>query len=311
MDYSSEQMDVDFSNLAPYVRFVQKYEGDDTYKLPRRIIYDYEIVLVLQGKWIYTIDNQGYEVNAGDMLIVPPYIQHSCYVPKGESIQYYAIHFDLVYLGKKFDFSADEIYNSVDYQHIDFVPVDDELTERPLVEFSEVKLPYWVQLKEPFLVVSHFQEALTTFTEKPYGYMISLRCTMLKIIGFILKELTTSNGVDKQHSHQEEVTATIQYMYEHLTEEIDFNDIAHSLFLSPNYFRTLFKQATGKSTVEYLTSIRLEKAKALMQAGNLTIKAISEAVGYNDLQYFSKTFKKFEGLSPKGYVHSLSIHPLR
>ncbi len=57
--------------------------------------------------------------------------------------------------------------------------------------------------------------------------------------------------------------------------------------------------------VEYVTFIRLEKAKGLMQEGKLSIKAISEIVGYHDLQYFSKIFKKFEGLSPKGYVYSL------
>ncbi|MNU01785.1 HTH-type transcriptional activator Btr [compost metagenome] len=72
------------------------------------------------------------------------------------------------------------------------------------------------------------------------------------------------------------------------------------MHLSKNYFANLFKKEMGESFLEYLTRIRIEKAKALL-ASELKTADISHLVGIPDPKYFSKVFKKITGCSPAEY----------
>ena len=70
---------------------------------------------------------------------------------------------------------------------------------------------------------------------------------------------------------------------------------------NPSYFSSLFKKETGSSFVEYLSKIRIDKAKDLLRESDLRIQDICLMVGYNDVKYFSKLFIKYTGLKPKDY----------
>ena len=83
--------------------------------------------------------------------------------------------------------------------------------------------------------------------------------------------------------------------------EFSLNMIAARIGVSPSYFSSIFKQETGQSFVEYLTKIRIEKACELLRCTTLRASEIGAQVGYNDPHYFSATFKKVMGQSPKDF----------
>ncbi|QGQ99163.1 AraC family transcriptional regulator [Paenibacillus psychroresistens] len=298
---------LDFLNLAPYVRYVQVYNSNEEYKVPPRVIYDHEIVFMLSGKFVHYLDGIRYEQQAGDVFFLRPHVKHSTNIIKGENISYYAVHFDLEYMGEQLDFSAIDVYANVDYQHIDYVPIEEELSERPVIELSEVMFPSLIQAREPLLYIQAFREMHDIFNEKLFGYHLFLRAHLLRILGYMVRDVTTPYGVRKEFSHRTEITEAIQYMYEHYKEELDFNNIPQAKYLSPNYFRSLFKEATGKTPLELLTFLRIEQAKSLMQEGKHSVGDICYSVGYQDIHYFSKLFKKMEGMSPKHYIDSLNV----
>ncbi len=78
-------------------------------------------------------------------------------------------------------------------------------------------------------------------------------------------------------------------------------DIAGEVYLSPNYISMVFKQETGESITEYLTKVRIEKAKQLLRSTDCKILEISELVGYENPNYFSTVFKKYTGVYPQKY----------
>lgn len=71
--------------------------------------------------------------------------------------------------------------------------------------------------------------------------------------------------------------------------------------MSSNYFSSFFKQETGETFVERLTTIRVDKAKSLMMNAQLRLYEIAEMVGYADVKYFSRLFKRNVGVTPAEY----------
>lgn len=102
--------------------------------------------------------------------------------------------------------------------------------------------------------------------------------------------------------YQDVIEAAQSYMKEHyMSEEISLGNVAASVGMSSSYFSTIFSQETGQTFVEYLTGLRMEKAKELLLCSNKKTSEIGYDVGYKDAHYFSSIFKKTQGYSPKEY----------
>lgn len=87
----------------------------------------------------------------------------------------------------------------------------------------------------------------------------------------------------------------------YMSEEISLNTVAACVNMSPSYFSSVFSQESGQTYIEYLTSVRIQKAKELLECSNMRISDISYEVGYKDPHYFSYIFKKTQGCSPKEF----------
>ncbi|MBD5540202.1 MAG: response regulator [Lachnospiraceae bacterium] len=108
---------------------------------------------------------------------------------------------------------------------------------------------------------------------------------------------TRSNGV---------VAKAKAYINANFHKEISLDDVSREVDISPYYFSKIFKEETGKNFIEYVTEIRMEKAKELLQSSSLSMKEICGEVGYADPNYFSRTFKKNVGLTPTEYKEGKS-----
>ncbi len=77
--------------------------------------------------------------------------------------------------------------------------------------------------------------------------------------------------------------------------------LAEQFYLHPNYLSRLFKEKTGKNFVEYMTEIRMEQVKKLLENPDNRIADISIMVGYDNARYFNKGFKPYMGMTPSEY----------
>jgi len=91
----------------------------------------------------------------------------------------------------------------------------------------------------------------------------------------------------------------IEHNYDN--EEISLNMVAASVNLSPNHFSTIFSQEMGQTFIEYLTYVRMEKAKELLRSSSMKTAEIAYAVGYKDPHYFSYLFKKTQECTPREF----------
>lgn len=103
------------------------------------------------------------------------------------------------------------------------------------------------------------------------------------------------------NSVAEPVKEALRYVEEHLDQGIGLRDAAQHVHLNPSYFSVLFKEQMGMTFIEYVTRLRIQKAKELLLQTKLPVGEIAERVGYQTTKYFNKVFKEYEGHSPGSY----------
>ena len=92
-----------------------------------------------------------------------------------------------------------------------------------------------------------------------------------------------------------------QYIQQHYSQAITLEDVCAATGFSVSYFSAMFKKETGEGFSKYLTRVRIDRAKELLQQTDLSVADVCAQVGYGDLKHFTQTFKKVSGLSPAQY----------
>ncbi|MCP3028068.1 helix-turn-helix domain-containing protein [Halobacillus sp. A5] len=95
------------------------------------------------------------------------------------------------------------------------------------------------------------------------------------------------------------------YIYQNLTEDINLKVIAEELHVNPNYLSSVFNKDTGTSITKYINAQRVKEAKELLTNTQYSLMEISILLGYNSQSYFTRVFKKHEGISPKDFRQKL------
>lgn len=111
-----------------------------------------------------------------------------------------------------------------------------------------------------------------------------------------LTDLTDIKAVSLQHIV---IETALDYIHSNYTNSISLEEISIFVKRSPYYFSHLFKKVMNMTFVEYLTNLRIKKAKELLMEADYTITEIATLVGYQDPNYFSRVFKAISGDSPK------------
>ena len=110
----------------------------------------------------------------------------------------------------------------------------------------------------------------------------------------------------RRQSYKEHVVANVKaYIQENLNKRLSLHEVAAVFNFSPNYLSQLFSKYAGEGYVEYITSVRISAAREMLLQGELRIYEIAERLGFGSSFYFSKVFKKVEGVSPSEYVQRL------
>ena len=117
----------------------------------------------------------------------------------------------------------------------------------------------------------------------------------------IISDIGKYLEAEKTGSRHGTILELLAYIEQHYNEDIGLNELADMVQMSPAYLSVLFKSEVGMSYVKYLTNLRIEHAKEFLKEGR-KVYEVSELVGYHHYRYFSDTFKKYVGQTPKAYT---------
>ena len=106
---------------------------------------------------------------------------------------------------------------------------------------------------------------------------------------------------------RKEILLIKNYVQQHYSQDIDLNTISSLVNMCPSHMSNLFKKETGINFSSYLTEVRMDAAKHLLQNSDTLIYEIAEATGYSNSGYFGKVFKKYYGITPEEYKRKYCI----
>jgi len=114
--------------------------------------------------------------------------------------------------------------------------------------------------------------------------------------------ISSDNSHEKKQSVDNlMIMKAVSYIAENYNRDISLETVADKVYINPHYFSELFKKNLGTGFSEYITRMRIEKAKELLLIPEFKVKEISEMIGYRDSSYFIRVFKKSTGESPSVY----------
>ncbi len=170
------------------------------------------------------------------------------------------------------------------------------------------KRPYLV-LRDPDEVYHSLKSLVLELDQQaaPGGSMVHMQLMQLLIrIGRLHREKIASG--DSQTDYY--VKASIAYMHQNYDRDIQVKDVAAAVSLHPGYLHRIFKSFTGKTLTQYLTELRMEKAKMLLLHSDVPILDICDYVGVASRQYFHALFRKYTGRTPAEFRRSMHTHTI-
>jgi AraC family transcriptional regulator len=172
-----------------------------------------------------------------------------------------------------------------------------------LVDIDRIELLPKLQLRDPLIE----QVGLALLAELEAGgaesqFYVESMATALSA------HLLRRHSVTKQDIHigkqglpQYKLREVVSYIHENLDQNLTLAQLAGVVYMSPHYFSTVFKEATGLTPCQYVTKCRIDKAKQLLIKPELTIVEICQQVGFQNQSHFTRVFRKYTNTTPKVY----------
>ena len=155
-------------------------------------------------------------------------------------------------------------------------------------------------------VTSLIHEFVKEYEAKQIGYEMAVKATLYQLLVFLLRNhvrvLLTSREYDARMKNLKRFNRVLEYIENNYSEKITIDRLCAMANVSRFYFCRLFKSITNRSLGEYLNRLRVNKAEELLKSGNCNITEAAMSCGFDDMNYFSRVFKKYKNESPSSML---------
>lgn len=236
----------------------------------------FKLIYLLNGTLLYTLDNNKIQIEKSSVIYLPPEAEITT-IEKEDVVQAMYINFELLNIGSRKQF----------------------------IDFMKEMVPNHYVYDEESRMLMAFKAFFREGEEKFPGHCICMQGMFTQILIDMIrlnKNYSLRNlNVIKHQGPTLYVNQAIRYINEHIYENIIISDIADAVGISTVYLYKLFVKNFNKSPQQLIKEIKLNLAKDYLKNPNLSIKVISNELGFCSPNHFTTTFKKEVGVSPNEY----------
>ena len=243
-----------------------------------------EIIEITAGNVFVQIGTEFAEAKAGDFLYVPPTMVFRVESRDGEAGMRSMV----------FDSSIIEI----NMENFD----------------TEIFYMFYVQSKNKIVVFEkghpvyatlsqYMQESYDEYISKDVCYKLPIRANIYLMMTSLLRYYCGSkNELDRMIYHNVmRLRPIINYITDHYKEKIYIDTLAEMITVSPDYFTKMFKDSIGKTPIDYINTLRINRAMQMLATTDTSVNDISDQLGFSNSNYFHKIFKQYMETSPAAY----------
>ena len=239
------------------------------------------IVYCTHGAFDMKVENEFFHVESGDVLLIPP---EACFVPlEGGACKYFVLNF-----------SATVVVNA-------------DLPKKNLTVTAHVDLEdgHAYSCRGNYASVSRVENLITNAPVRVKS--IFERADRLKpgesfydqlLLDQLTRELLICLNAANPQIKSARLSEILKYIEQGYKEKLTLSTLSKEFSLSESYISRLFKNELDCKPSEYINNVRISAAETLLRATDMSVSEIAERVGYSDVYYFSKTFKRLVGCSP-------------
>lgn len=248
------------------IKKLGSYDFCANYFYARHTHADYEINYVTSGNCMMTIKNKNIALHKGECIVIEPGFSHSFIVNAAKSCQI-----------TQFEFCVD---NSIG------------VIKNP----DCIKLVNCRDIRES---IGNLYSYYRDMNSAPSYYKLFV-LELEKL--FILISMHMEKAEDSRQPYTvSPLNHILCYLDTHFDQPVDLDWLAKQNKISTRYLRKIFARHMGVSAIDYITMLRIEKAKDLLKNSRLSIAHVAASAGYSSQPYFSAMFKKKTGISPRDF----------
>lgn len=164
-----------------------------------------------------------------------------------------------------------------------------------------LKLPVILKREDPLSsdILGSVSRLIDELDIRNNGYELFVKSELYRIFGLIFRHHRELAVPPKTMSKRDEnFNELLQTIRSNFHRPITVEEAARVVNLSPNHFCSIFKKLTGKTLIEYVHLLRVNEAERLLKESDIYITEIAERVGFNDITYFGRIFRKYTNRSP-------------
>lgn len=243
-----------------------------------------EIIEITLGSVLVQIGTEFAEAKAGDFLYVPPTMVFRVEAKEGEAGMRSMV----------FDSSIIE----VNMENFD----------------TEIFYMFYVQSKNKIVVFEeghpvhdtlskYMQESYDEYISKDVCYKLPIRANIYLMMTSLLRYYCGSkNELDRMIYHNVmRLRPIITYISNHYKEKIYIETMSDMITVSPDYFTKMFKDSIGRTPIDYINGLRINRAMQMLATTDTSVNDISDQLGFSNSNYFHKIFKQYMDTSPAAY----------
>ena len=273
---------LNISVINPYIRVAMHSVIPANHEINRRIIFDYELIYIADGEFIFNYNDIDYLCKSGQFIFIRPGVSHS-FSGINNNLTQPHIHFDITHISNS-----------------EQVPVSfkdtDVLTEK---EISYIREDIFYEYpKTPFVSFSDKEHALSLFYEIVGQTNISALCRKAKLIELI--GLLISDNFRKLFEQENRFLSVEKHVKAYLDSNQGFTakleDLAKQFNYSKYYLDHRFQKRYGVGIMAYRNEKRMQAAKEMLKYNSVSV--VSEKLGFSSIYVFSRAFKNHFGVSP-------------
>lgn len=247
---------------------VHQDNGADWYEEGIDYNLAFHLTLITYGKCVYWINHEKVIVEKGDLLLIPGHIPYY-----GKSIPT-VVHTKFVVNFKKTDIDA----------------------RLPILQLQD---PLKQKLGCYEIIHERLRGMLGQWKDRPHYYEMMAEAMLTEALIYLNQERDRGVISSEKHRRIESMKQYIQLHYRKKVTKEELGDVIHT---TPNYAATLFKAVTNQTISEYVHLLRMKTAVYMLTESELTISEISDFLGYSDVSYFHRIFKRNLGGPPSEFL---------